>query len=479
MIRFMLNNQAENISDLPPDTTLLSYLRENKKLTGTKEGCASGDCGACTVVIAEKNNDNSALEYKAINSCVTFLSALEGKQLITVEHVADRNKLHPVQQTLVDFHASQCGFCTPGFVMSLFALYHQTGKPNRDDVQQALSGNLCRCTGYRPIIDASINACHNKTEDKFDAAEASTLASLNQLAQDEKGLSGLHIPQNRQELMRLKEQYPNANLFAGSTDLALEVTQQLKTFDHLISIGDIPELNKLSEEENGVRIGAAVSLNKLDTLLLKHFPFLNELHWRFASMPIRNQATMGGNIANASPIGDLPPVLLALNATILVDNGYEKREISADTFFTGYRQTKLRPDEWIESIFFPYILENCQARAYKVSKRIEDDISAVCAVYTISLDEKNNILHIDSGFGGVAATPVKANGLKELVGKDWTKKSTYTLGRNLLAQSFSPIDDVRASAEYRQQMITNLWQRFWLETNPATATIQTRVISHA
>jgi xanthine dehydrogenase small subunit len=479
MISFMLNDQAEHISDLPPDTTLLNYLRENKKLTGSKEGCASGDCGACTVVVAEKNSDNSALEYRAINSCVTFLSALEGKQLITVEHLADENQLHPVQQALVEFHASQCGFCTPGFVMSLFALYHQSGTPNREDVQQALSGNLCRCTGYRPIIDASINVCHNKSADKFDLAEEATLASLNVLSNGEKGISGLHIPQSRQALAQLKKQHPDAQLFAGSTDLALEVTQQLKTFNQLISVRDIPELNELDEEENGIRIGAAVSLNKLDHLLLTHFPFLDELHWRFASMPIRNQATMGGNIANASPIGDLPPVLLALSATITVDNGHAKREIPIDKFFTGYRQTNLNSDEWVESIYIPYISESCQAKAYKVSKRIEDDISAVCAVYNLVLDEQHNILHIDSGFGGIAATPVKAGNLKQLIGKNWTKKSTYQQGAEILSQSFNPIDDVRASASYRQQMVTNLWQRFWLETNPATAAIQTRVISHA
>lgn len=479
MISFMLNDQAEHISDLPPDTTLLSYLRENKKLTGSKEGCASGDCGACTVVLAEKNVDKNTLDYKAINSCVTFLSALEGKQLITVEHLADKSQLHPVQQALVDFHASQCGFCTPGFVMSLFALYHQPSEPIREDVVQALSGNLCRCTGYRPIIDASISVCHNKSADKFDAAEQATLRSLDALKTNEKGLKGLHIPQNRQALAKLRTQYPNARLFAGSTDLALEVTQQLKTMDQLISVRDIPELNNLSEEDRGIRIGAAVPLNKLDRALLKHFPFLNELHWRFASTPIRNQATLGGNVANASPIGDLPPALLALNATMTVDNGSQKRQIPVDTFFTGYRQTQLRSDEWIESIDLPYLPENSQARAYKISKRVEDDISAVCAVFNIVLDERNTISAISSGFGGVAATPIKADRLTELLGKDWTQRTTYELGRDLLAQSFNPIDDVRASADYRQQMVVNLWQRFWLETNPANAKIQTRVISHA
>lgn len=479
MIRFMLNDQAEHISDLPPDTTLLNYLRENKQSTGSKEGCASGDCGACTVVIAEKKHDSSALEYKAINSCVTFLSALEGKQLITVEHLADKDGLHPVQQALVDFHASQCGFCTPGFVMSLFALYHQAGLPNRRDVQHALSGNLCRCTGYRPIIDASINACHNKKADKFDVEEASTIATLAELKNSKKGIPGLYLPQNRQELASLKARFPRARLFAGSTDIALEVTQQLKTFDHLISVNDIPELNRLSEEDTGIVIGAAVPLNKLDDLLLKHFPFLNELHWRFASLPIRNQATMGGNIANASPIGDLPPVLLALNAIINVDNGSEERQIPAGEFFIDYRQTAMHADEWIASITLPYTSENSQARAYKVSKRMEDDISAVCAVFRIELDEQNSILSINSGFGGVAATPSEAPSLEELIGQNWTQKSTYALGRNILSKTFNPIDDVRASADYRQQIIVNLWYRFWLETNPTTATIQTRVIDHA
>ena len=479
MISFMLNNEVEQISDVPPDLTLLNYLRENKKLTGSKEGCASGDCGACTVVIAEKNDSGKKLEYKAVNSCVTFLSALEGKQLITVEHLAKGEELHPVQQSLVDFHASQCGFCTPGFVMSMFALYHQSNEPNREDVLHALSGNLCRCTGYRPIIDATLNACHSKQPDKFDLEEERTLAQLDALPKEQQGIDGLYTPKTRQALANLKRNHPDARLFAGSTDLALESTQQLKTLDQLISVGQVPELNMLQEEENGVRIGAAVPLNKLKPLLLKHFPMLDELHWRFASMPIRNQATLGGNVANASPIGDMPPALLALNASIVVDNGENKRNIDINSFFTSYRKTQLATDEWIESIFIPYLPQDSISRAYKVSKRMEDDISAVCAVFNIEFDDKHQITRISSGFGGVAATPIEAVELKQLEGKNWAAKSTYELGTEILSQAFQPIDDVRASAEYRQKMITNLWRRFWLETNPSTARIQTRVINHA
>ena len=482
MINFLLNNKHVSIETARPDLTLLEYLREQQGLCGTKEGCASGDCGACTVAIAQPNEQGTKLEYKAINSCVTFLSALQGKQLITVEHLSHQGVLHPVQQALVDHHGSQCGFCTPGFVMSMFCLFHQDKNHpvNHLVVENALSGNLCRCTGYRPIVDAALSSCGQGTLDKFDQQQQTTLAQLASIDNHGAGVTGLFMPQSRQALREIKQLHPAARLFAGSTDLALESTQLNTDLTALVSLNQMPALNRISEDEQGLTIGAAVPFAKLEQPLLKHFPRLKELLWRFASTPIRNQASLGGNVANASPIGDMPPALLALNAVINLDDGLETRQVDAKAFFTGYRQTQMRAQEWIDSITIPFIPNNSLFRAYKVSKRIEDDISAVCAVFNLSIDEDNQITALACGFGGVAATPATAATLSQaLLGLNWNDQHTMLMGKEILISCFSPIDDVRASAQYRNNVLANLWQRFWLETAPCNISIQTRVHDYA
>ena len=481
MIRFLINKDLIELDDARADLTLLQFLREHRKLTGTKEGCAAGDCGACTIVLGEVNNDGSALHYRTVNSCITLMSAVHGKQLIAVEHLADEGTLHPVQQALLDYHGSQCGFCTPGFVMSMFALYHNATAPTRDDVLHALSGNLCRCTGYRPIIEAALASCQGEAADHFAKTASNTLAKLKDI-QDNAGTaigsSGVIMPTSREELANAIHGYPAAPLVAGSTDFGLSITQQLKNVEKVISLSAMDSLKKCTKTEQALIIGAGAPLNDIASPLLSAFPQLAELITRFASLPIRNQATLGGNIANASPIGDMPPALLALGASLHLDNGQQVRVIPLKGFFTGYRQTQLEKGEWISAIEIPLLSKDNNVAAYKISKRMEDDISAVCAVFNLTLVD-GVVTSLQTGFGGVAATPETCPTLERaLIGKQWQSADCLHLGKQMLKDAFNPIDDVRASAAYRNQVLSNLWHRFWLE-NQAQNTIETRVVQHA
>lgn len=352
--------------------------------------------------------------------------------------------------------------------MSMFARYQQRKPITKHEVETVLSGNLCRCTGYRPIVDATIAACEQSTQqafqtDKFSDVERHTLEQL-QAIESSTAIESVFVPANRAELTTCRQANPQARLVAGGTDIALESTQMLRDFPGVIYLGKVAELHKLEAGDSGLTIGASVTYSTLMPLLLKHFPDLRELFERLGSLPVRNQGTMGGNVANASPIGDTPPVLIALNATIRLDNGTQHRDIPATDFFTGYRQTQMQADEWIDSIFIPYLPENTQLRAYKISKRFEDDISTVCAVFKLTLSQ-SSVASLTTGFGGVAATPVAASQLEQQVTAcNWHEKTTQETGAKVLKTAFSPITDVRASADYRQTMILNLWQRFWIET---------------
>ncbi|QLK61215.1 xanthine dehydrogenase small subunit [Enterobacteriaceae bacterium Kacie_13] len=459
MIQFLMNGRVHT-ENLPADTTVLQYLRQNAGRCGTKEGCASGDCGACTVVLAEPQGD--ALNYRTVNACLTFMPAVHGKQLITVEDLKHRDELHHVQQAMVENHASQCGFCTPGFVMSLFALEKKQQSFDVEHTQQALSGNLCRCTGYRPIMAAAKDICQQPQADQFDACAPDTLQKL-------RAISATEQPTRIEQLAQMFSADPDARLVAGGTDLALEVTQRFQRLPKLISLSHIDALKQITLTGQAIHIGAAATLSQCLPVLRDEFPEFGQLLERFASEQIRNQGTFGGNLANASPIGDGGPVLLALGAMLLLRRGSQKRELPLDQFFLGYRQTALQTGEFIEQIRIPRATSAArQLRVYKVSKRLEDDISAVCAALHIEV-QNGTVIYVRIAFGGMAEVAKRATACEEqLLGQPW-QTAAIERACQALEQDFTPISDFRASREYRMQVAKNLLRRCHIEmTSPET-----------
>ncbi|MBV1788117.1 xanthine dehydrogenase small subunit [Marinobacterium sp. D7] len=481
MIRFLFNEQEFTLDECSPELTILEYLRTVLVRRGTKEGCASGDCGACTVVVAEP--DGERLRYSTLNSCITFVGTLHGKLLLTVEHLQSSGQLHPVQQAMVDLHGSQCGFCTPGFIMSMFALYKSIDSPSRSDIERALAGNLCRCTGYRPIIDAALSLAGRGGQDGFSSHEALIGARLRKIREDHPSGSlqlGDHrffVPASSDELAAQLQAYPGAQMVAGGTDLALSVTQQLEQPKVLIYTGAVAELNAISETEGSLLVGGAVSYTRLEPFLQKHYPEFGHLLDRLGSLQIRNQGTLAGNVANASPIGDTPPVLLALGAKLHLRSGNRCQVIGIDDFFTGYRQTALPENGFIEQIEIPLQPEQL-LKVFKVSKRLDDDISAVCAAFSLRL-EQGIVTEARLGFGGMAATPARAlNAEKALIGQPFTERGIEA-AQQALGQDFSPIDDVRATAEYRLLVARNLLLRAVLEQDQRYASQPLEVVQYA
>ncbi|MEB0043362.1 MULTISPECIES: xanthine dehydrogenase small subunit [unclassified Pseudomonas] len=484
MIQFLLNQELRTEHALDPNLTVLNYLREHVGKPGTKEGCASGDCGACTVVIGELNLDDNGqeqLRYRSLNSCLTFVASLHGKQLISVEDLKHQGQLHSVQKAMVDCHGSQCGFCTPGFVMSLFALQKNSTEANGHQAHEALAGNLCRCTGYRPILAAAEQACGDQRQpDQFDQREAQTIARLRAIAPKETGElnSGdkrCLVPLTVSDLAELYDSYPQARLLAGGTDLALEVTQFHRTLPVMIYVGNIEAMKRIEHFEDRLEIGAATSLTDCYAALSAEYPDFGKLLQRFASLQIRNQGTLGGNIGNASPIGDSPPLLIALGAQLVLCKGQTRRTLALEDYFIDYRVTARQDSEFIEKIIVPKANARQVFRAYKVSKRLDDDISAVCAAFRLQV-ENGAIVEARVAFGGMAAIPKRAAACEQaLIGAPWTS-ATVERACAALADDFTPLSDFRASKEYRLLSAQNLLRKYFIELQ--SPHIETRVTSY-
>jgi len=481
VIQFLLNQELRSEHALDPNLTVLNYLREHLGKSGTKEGCASGDCGACTVVVGELHTDDQGAEqirYRSLNSCLTFVSSLHGKQLISVEDLKHQGQLHSVQQAMVECHGSQCGFCTPGFVMSLFALQKNSDAPDSQKAHEALAGNLCRCTGYRPILAAAEQACCNKPQDQFDSRQAETIARLKSIAPTQTGElnSGdkrCLVPLTVADLADLYDAYPQARLLAGGTDLALEVTQFHRTLPVMIYVGNIEEMKRVESFDDRLEIGAATSLSDCYTALNNEYPDFGELLHRFASLQIRNQGTLGGNIGNASPIGDSPPLLIALGAQIVLCKGNSRRTLALEDYFIDYRVTARQDSEFIEKIIVPKGVP--LFRAYKVSKRLDDDISAVCAAFNLKIDN-GVIADARVAFGGMAATPKRAKNCEAVLNGATWNCATVEKACAALAEDFTPLSDFRASKEYRLLSAQNLLRKYFIELQ--TPHIETRVTAY-
>ena len=485
-LRFLLNGDLVEVTTAPTQTTLLEYLRDERRLTGTKEGCAEGDCGACTVVLAEPDGVGG-LAWKPVNACIRLLLTVAGRAVFTVEslHSGDGTP-HPVQRALVECHGSQCGFCTPGFAMSLFGLYKNAHRPQRAEVDDALSGNLCRCTGYRPILaaanrmydlDATCNGatgwrgpgvaadgsrCGSVDEDRI-ASQLGTITNAGGLEYEAGGRKWF-APRTRAALAAACAAHPSACIIAGATDIGLWITKQHRDLGDLVYVGDCDDLKRIDDSGDAVELGAAVSLEDAFAALAREWPELREAWKRFASLPIRHSGTLGGNVANGSPIGDSMPALIALGAIVVLQKGRTTRELPLEDFYLAYQKTALAPGEFVVALRIPHRPDGLLLRAYKISKRHDQDISAVFVCFALTIHD-GRIASARLGCGGVAGMPKRAAATEALLASRAWDDATAEAAANSLEAEFTPIDDMRASAAYRRLVLANLMRRFRLETS--------------
>jgi len=475
-VRFVLDGQIVEAQGKRRTTTVLDYLREQLQRTGTKEGCAEGDCGACVVMVGELDAAGTGVDYVATNACIQLLPSLDGKSVKTVESLKKPDgTLHPVQEEMVKCHGSQCGFCTPGIVMSLVNMVQTNTQPSRIEITDALSGNLCRCTGYAPIIDAATKACEKKAALKIDdSADIDLLKEIKRPSTPTMSLDGEIIvqpvvrtkkgnefdsPSTLSEVADYLVKHPTTTLLAGSTDVGLQVNKQFSRPDHIMYLGNVKELRQIGETDKAWRIGAAVSLTQVETLVAKAYPDFAEVLRRFGSPPIRSTATLAGNIANGSPIGDTMPCLMALGATLVLRRGDKSRRVSLDNFYTGMKKNVLEAGEFIEAIELPKPVSGQVFRAHKISKRFEQDISATCAAITYSL-KAGKLSGVKLAYNGLAPSPCRAPKLEAVLeGKAPSDVKAADLDAAITA-SFTARDGLRATWAYRALVARNLVLEF-------------------
>jgi xanthine dehydrogenase small subunit len=475
-IHFLRRGAAVCLRDAPPHLTLLDYLRLHEGAAGTKEGCAEGDCGACTVVLRRRTANG--LIYAPVNACIMLAGQADGAEVVTVEDLAVEGRLHPVQQALVYAHGSQCGFCTPGFVMALFALYHAPGdKPNRDQVNDAIAGNLCRCTGYRPIVDAGVAACAAGPQDRFTDDEPETARALAALDDGADIFAGtpehfFAAPAGIDALAALYAEHPDAVLVAGATDVGLWITKGLRDLRKIIWLGRVAGLDTIDDEPGRVTFGATVTHAAAASHLAAIDPDLGELMRRFAGPQVRHLGTIGGNIANGSPIGDTPPALIALGATVVLQRGIATRTLPLEDFFIAYGRQDRAPGEFVRAVAVPKLAPDERFRCYKISRRLDQDISAVMGAFKLRL-AGTRIDTARIAFGGMAATPKRAAAAEAaLAGVDIADPAAADAACAQLAADFAPITDHRASAGYRMTVTQALLRKALTEIagTPAHAT---------
>ena len=463
-IEFIYQNKIFKIKNPDTNETLLNYIRTKLKKTGTKEGCAEGGCGACTVVLGELKNNG--ISYKAINSCITFLPNLQGKQLILVEDlVSKEGSLHPVQQAMVNYHGSQCGFCTPGFVMSLFSMFKKNSKFKDSEIKDSIAGNLCRCTGYQPIIKAAKSLKNKNKIDQFSKDKKGTINLLKKINNKSieiyyKGKK-FFAPKYIVELKKIIKKNIDVNFLSGGTDLSLIVTKERKDINSIVYMNSIRELQYIKNNNKYIEVGASTPLIELETYVRKYYPDFTKILKRYGSPQIRNVATVAGNIATASPIGDCLPLLLSLDAKVVLQDFKKTKIFPLDDFFISYRKTKLKKGQFIYSIRIP-LFKNNTFKAYKVSKRFDDDISSVCAAFNLEII-KNKVRNIRIAYGGMAAIPKRATYCEKVLLNSPVTDEVIYKAKKALEKDFKPISDMRASRLYRMEVAKNLLEKFCAE----------------